>query len=368
MGRRASTGTSLLALGTLTACVVAGPPASTPETGRPATGVMKPAFRPADSGELLLKIRWPDRRIQFIPAGTRRIELEVFKDAQRVAGPVVATEGSEVRVTRLPAGHLDLVARAFDHPTSGGRLRATGTGSVDIRPNRLNPGRLSLDPSIPLAILDTFPPSLVPGSGPKSQLNARIQGFDLVSSRDIQIYVGTTLIPNGEIRDAQGRSPSGPIWQWLNHLNPDQPAYVAIRTPRDIDQGPVRVVAGPYEATGTKTFTPVGSVSLRVSSKQLIPGQEFRFEVDTYDRAGKLLPCPPEDLEWRIEEETCTGNRCDDNDAARVNSGLVRAELDIGWFSNGQNITRSGEVIGLATLRVGNIHCFATASITVVGP
>ncbi len=367
-GRRARTGSSLLAFGILSACVVASPPAS------PSTSAARPPEAPArvqppaHEGQLVLKIRWPGRTPQFIPIGTRRLEIEVFQRGERITGPVVATEGTDVRIPGLPAGRLDLTARAYDSPTTGGRLRATGTASVEILPNRLNPGRITLQPSVPLAVLDTFPPSLIPGTGPKSQLNARVQGFDLVSSRDIQVYVGDTLIPNGEIRDAQGRSPSGPIWQWINHLNPDQPAYVAIRTPRDIDSGPVRVVAGPYEATGEKTFTPVGSVSLRIPSVRLIPGEEFRFEVDTYDRAGKLLPCPPEDLEWRIQDETCIGNRCDDNDAARVNSGLVRAELDIGWFSNGKNVTPKGDVIGIATLRVGNLYCLATASITVVGP
>ncbi len=51
-----------------------------------------------------------------------------------------------------------------------------------------------------------------------------------------------------------------------------------------------------------------------------------------------------------------------------MNSGLVRAELDIGWFSKGKNVTPTGDVIGIATIRVGNLYCNATASISVVGP
>ncbi|MEB3187827.1 MAG: hypothetical protein VKP72_10365 [bacterium] len=365
---RTKTGTSMLLWGTLTACVATAPPSSVSSLeGQPITPVAS-ARAHAGTGQLLLKVRWPGRANQFIPAGTRRIEIDVARRGESVAGPVVATEGADVRIERLPPGTLELSARAYDSPTTGGRLRATGTASVEIVPNRLTPGRLTLVPSVPLAVLDTFPASLVPGTGPKSQLNVRVQGFDLVSSRDIQVYVGNTLIPNGEIRDAQGRSPSGPIWQWINHLSPDQPAYVAIRTPRDIETGPVKVVAGPYSATGTATFTPIGSVSLRVQTVRLVPGEEYLFEVDTYDRAGNPLPCPPEELEWRIQDETCLGNRCDDNDAARVNSGLVRAELDIGWFSNGKNVTPTGDVIGIATIRVGNLYCHATASIVVVGP
>ncbi len=367
-GSRTRTGSTLLVWATLTACVADAPPAPVPTTTNPPIATGAPAATGPARGQLLLKVRWPGRETQFIPAGTRRLELEVSRQGERVAGPVVATEGSDVRIEGLPAGTLELSARAYDSPTTGGRLRALGTASVEIIPNRLNPGRLTLQPSVPLAVLDTFPASLVPGTGPKSQINVRVQGFDLVSSRDIQVYVGNTLIPNGEIRDAQGRSPSGPIWQWINHLNPDKPAYVAIRTPRDIDSGPVKVVAGPYSATGTATFTPIGSVSLRVQTVRLVPGEEYRFEVDTYDRAGNPLPCPPEELEWRIQDETCLGNRCDDNDAARVNSGLVRAELDIGWFSNGKNVTPTGDVIGIATIRVGNLYCNATASISVVGP
>lgn len=314
----------------------------------PGMAADQPVAHQVGSGSLRVTVRWPNRRVQFIPSNAESLVVSVYagssttplatRTLKRTSDIATAT------MTRLPSGPARVMAQAKD---ASGVTVALAETPLTLRPNAVSDARLSLQPAESLAITRIEPTNGIPGDGCHIWVDGT--GFSYEDQASYSFTIGDPPTP-------------------ISYAQRIYPYRFALIVPRGVKTGPVRIRMGPYSAVSSQSFIEIGSVSISPTSVTVAPSGTYSFQVQAYDVSGQPVSNP--NVRWFMEYQRCIGNICEDGDAAKVNNGLVTGEFDVGNYNvaTGRYTDPPGTEVGWGHVVVGNSYVRASASIKIIIP
>lgn len=287
------------------------------------------AAQEAPTGGVVFTVRWPERRVQYIPDSATAIRFGVY----RIGNPTALATGSVSRTnqpssslafTSLPVDYMRFTAEAVD---PDGHVGASGSVTVQVQPNTLTPVRFSLESTLHPNLSGYSPSNGCPGQ------QVTLTGTDF-GPRDasVSISLGGVSVPASQIFRLGDST-------------------IAFRVPDGATTGGIGLIVGGMSATTTlesTIFTTIASLSVNPAVATMGAGEDtIALAVTARDHFGNPVPSPV--VPWSRLSQDCGG----------CGTSASVASID----ENG-TVTR-GNVTGSARFGVGIAPVLATASIEV---